>query len=200
MRSIHYTFLGLPLLLALSACSHIVYVETQAGEFRGSLDVRWVKPDKFLYIPNKDDPLRFITSKRTFQAEKMYTDGGSIPRLFWSVPGYSPWGYGPAYIIHDWLFEAHYCDLPDYRDISFQDSARLLAEGIKTLMEANVAPLDETTMWAIYEAVRSPIARDVWDKPNSCDRPPEALLAPDRAPPGELLFRIDMNDRKVRSR
>jgi hypothetical protein len=86
MRRIQYTVLGLAVLLALSACSHIVYVETQTGEFAGSLDVHWIKPDKFLYIPNKDDPLRFITSKRTFQAEKMYTDGGRFHGYFGAYP------------------------------------------------------------------------------------------------------------------
>ncbi len=30
-------------------------------------------------------------------------------RVFWSVKGFSPWVYGPAYILHDWLFNEHRC-------------------------------------------------------------------------------------------
>ena len=181
--------------ILFAGCSHITYEHTAKGSFEGSLDVRWIKPDRFIYIPSSDDPLRFTTSDRTvIKPARMYTDGGSIPRLFWGVPGYSPWGYAPAYIIHDWLFEAHHCALPDYKDVSFQDSARILAEGIKTLMENGVAPKDETTLWAIYEAVKTPIARSMWDKPGSCTLPVAASFSLDRTPPGELILRIDMKD------
>nr|WP_249779640.1 DUF1353 domain-containing protein [Bradyrhizobium sediminis] len=34
----------------------------------------------------------------------MYTDGGSIPRIAQIFNGLSPWGFGPAYIVHDWIF------------------------------------------------------------------------------------------------
>jgi hypothetical protein len=182
-------------LLALflcTACAQLAYDRTHFGEFKGSLDVRWIKPDKFIYIPSQEDPLRFITSeKRVIAPQKMYTDGGSIPRLFWGVPGYSPWGYAPAYIIHDWLFEAHHCDIPEYRDITFEGSANILAEGIKTLMITNTAPQDETTLWAIYEAVRSPIAKSVWDRSESCNPPSEVKAL--EQPPGELLFKIHID-------
>ena len=127
---------GLLTILHCIGCANVLYERTQVGKFEGSLDVRWIKPDRFIYIPDKDDPLRFSTSdKKRIEPGRMFTDGGSIPRLFWSVPGYSPWGYAPSYIIHDWLFEAHHCNISEYKDISFDDSARLLAEGIKTLME-----------------------------------------------------------------
>jgi Protein of unknown function (DUF1353) len=179
----------------LIGCSQYVYQHTSTGTFKGKLDVRWIEPDRFIYVPNTEDPMRFTTSQnKVIRPDKMYTDGGSIPRLFWSVPGYSPWGYAPAYIIHDWLFEAHHCELSEYKDVSFEDSARDLAEGIKTLMENGIAPRDETTLWAIYEAVLSPIAKAAWERPNACDRPKEVLFSPGRAAPGTLLFTIDMSD------
>lgn len=188
MLSILRVSLTLTLLLCAS-CAQITYERTDPGKFEGSLDVRWIKPDKFIYMPSKDDPLRFTTSDRkVIEPRKMYTDGGSIPRLFWSVPGYSPWGYAPAYIIHDWLFEAHRCDVPEYRDITFDRSAGILAEGIKTLMVTNTAPKDETTLWAIYEAVKTPVAKSLWDKAELCNPPIELMRAEE--PPGELLFKV----------
>lgn len=190
MLPIHRTVLTLLPLLLCTSCAQFTYERTESGKFEGSLDVRWIKPDKFIYIPSKEDPLRFTTpDRKVITPQKMYTDGGSIPRLFWSVPGYSPWGYAPAYIIHDWLFEAHHCNIPEYRDVTFDRSAGILAEGIKTLMVTNSAPKDETTLWAIYEAVKTPIAKSLWDKTESCN-PPIQLMGVGEEPPGELLFKV----------
>lgn len=177
------------LLAGASGCAQLVYRDTSTGIFQGTLDVRWIKPDRFIYMPDKDDPLRFTTADgRVLQPLAMYTDGGSIPRLFWSMPGYSPWGYAPAYIIHDWVFLAHHCRFDEYRDITFERSAQLLAEGIKTLMESGTAPREETILWSIYEAVRSPVARSLWDSAWSCDLPAARELA--LQPPGESILRI----------
>jgi hypothetical protein len=180
--------MGLLSLYLCASCAYLTYNRTDIGKFEGGIDVRWIEPNKFIYMPTQD-PLKFTTSdKKVIVPRRMYTDGGSIPRLFWGVPGYSPWGYAPAYIIHDWLFEAHHCDIPEYRDITFDKSASILAEAIKTMMVTNKAPRDETTLWAIYEAVKSPIAKSLWDKTDSCNPPKEMMKF--EKPPGELLFRI----------
>jgi hypothetical protein len=105
----------------------------------------------------------------------MYTDGGSIPRIFWSVPGYSPWGIGPAYIIHDWLFTAHHCSAAGYDLMHFEDSARVMGETIKTLMETHIVPKDETVFFNVVEAVKSPIAERIWKK-GECNLPPDAIV------------------------
>ena len=144
MRKVILILLVLP--LALTACvSHQSYDQTGTGRFEGVVEVRWLEPDRFLFVPNKDKPLRFIAADgvRVFEPQPMYTDGGSIPRIFWSIPGYSPWGLGPAYIIHDWLFDAHHCNLQGHEDITFKDSARLMGESIKTLMETERVPKDK---------------------------------------------------------
>jgi hypothetical protein len=72
----------------------------------------------------------------------MYTDGGSIPRFLWGVKGYSPWSYAPAYIVHDWLFEAHHCGYTPDNRYSFEDSVAVLAEGLKAVMEQNLEVRD----------------------------------------------------------
>jgi len=99
--------------MASTGCSQLIYEKAKPGKFSGTVDVRWIKPDRFIFVPNSADPMQFLTaSNRPIRPNIMYTDGGSVPRLFWNVPGYSPWGYAPAYIVHDWLFHAHHCAIP----------------------------------------------------------------------------------------
>lgn len=186
------SLLGVSLLTG--ACAHRTYGKTPTGTFEGVLDVRWIKPDRFVYVPSEKEPLTFTTAdRRKIVPRAMYTDGGSIPRLFWGVPGYSPWGYAPGYIVHDWLFVAHHCQDAEYKDVSFEQSAALLASAIKTLMVGGTAPRDDTTLWAIYRAVKSPIARKLWDD-GTCNIPPPPPPPPPGidtpAPVGELLMQI----------
>jgi hypothetical protein len=108
----------------------------------------------------------------------MYTDGGSIPRLLWSVPGFSPWGYGPAYIVHDWLFAAKHCADPAYAWVTFDDSARALGESIKTLMEQDIARKSPELLYLIVEAVKTPIAHDLWEH-GACMVPPAGAVQDD---------------------
>ena len=191
-------------LLLCTSCAQIAYQKTGKGEFVGDLDVRWNAPDCFIYIPSATNPLRFTASdKKVITPSKMYTDGGSVPRILWGIPGLSPWGYAPAYIVHDWLFEAHHQDNPEYRDITFDRSAEILAEGIKTLMESRPdVPRDETVMWAIHEAVRTPIAKSLWDKganrEKSCE-PSVKTFRLGEPPPGILLFKVRLEGSSVRS-
>ncbi len=110
----------------------------------------------------------------------MYTDGGSIPRLFWSANGLGPWDFAPGYIIHDWLFMQHFCKEGDWQDVDFPHSAGILAEAIKSQMEKAGQP-DATLMWAIHEAVSSSIARNRWDT-GECNPPPTEP----KPPPGAL--------------
>jgi hypothetical protein len=102
------------------------------------LIVQWVEPNQFLYLPDAETPLQYKASDgRLIVPKKMYTDAGSIPRLFWSSPGLGPWDFAPGYIINDWIFRIHQCQIEDWQQYSFDDSARILAEAIKTQMQAN---------------------------------------------------------------
>jgi hypothetical protein len=88
----------------------------------------------------------------------MYTDGGSVPRVFWNIPGLSPWSFGPAYVVHDYIFAVHRCgwDDPVVSQIKFEESAEILAEVGKFLIEAGLIKDDALSaiVWAVKPSMR----------------------------------------------
>jgi len=185
--------------LTLAGCNaHRAYENSKAGQFDGVVEIRWLKPDRFLFVPYPPNPLRFTTGDgQVLEPKPMYTDGGSIPRFFWSVPGYSPWGIGPAYIIHDWVFMAHHCGMAGYEQVHFEDSARILGESTKTLMESHIVPKDETVFFNVVAAVKSPIAKRIWQK-GECDLPSDAIAYGMAGTAREALLKeADMMDQKA---
>ncbi|MCE6977272.1 DUF1353 domain-containing protein [Pseudomonas frederiksbergensis] len=180
------------LVFTLEACAPMSYRKTDEGRFNGALDVRWIKNDYFLFVPSKDDPFRFTRANgEVIRPGPMYTDGGSIPRFLWGVNGYSPWGYAPAYIIHDWLFVAHECGYSGYKDYSFKNTHIVLAEGLKAVMEASPEIRSYFVFESVVAAVSSPIAKRLWDQ-GECNAPVAFDLqsVPEKTPPGELLMTI----------
>jgi hypothetical protein len=96
--------LGLLFATTLAGCaSWITYGD---GVLKGHVIIAWTSEDEFIYRPDRSKLFSFHPSflNTAIVPDTMYTDGGSIPRIFWSIPGLSPWGLGPAYIIHDWPF------------------------------------------------------------------------------------------------
>ena len=156
-----------------------LYRSIKVGEFTGTPAVRWngfnVETGRptFVYVPEQPTAFSFRTaSGRTITPGTMNTDGGSIPSILHPLKGFSPWGYGPGYIIHDWLFVAHKCGFPPDNDVSFERSAMVLAEAMKTLMDRGFVNYDgvvqkfpkaEDTLYLVYQAVRSKIARKLWN-------------------------------------
>ena len=170
-------FFSVLMLLCATGCASTLYSRTPVGDFTGKLTVEWVAPNEFIYRPDAQNPLRFKPKDGPeIRPELMYTDGGSIPRLFWSAPGFGPWDFGPAYIIHDWLFEQHHCHVGDWSAYSVQRAAELLASGMKTQMEKGGSPEPEL-IYAVYEAVRSPVAQNAWDR-GKCNVPPGTTKSP----------------------
>lgn len=140
------------------------YRATPAGKFLNvdKLFLRWAKPDWFEYIPDPQSPLSFVRSTgETITPGRMFTDGGSIPRWFWSNKNLSPWVYVPAYLIHDWEFDRH---RQKASTKSFDAVRDTLAEGLKTLMEEGLAPRDEKTFRSIYAGVSSFVAMKLWER------------------------------------
>jgi hypothetical protein len=182
--------LGVALCLSLSGCSQLFYQRLPTGQFTGRLIIQWIEPNQFVYLPDPDKPLRYkISETRSLEPQKMFTDGGSIPRLFWSAPGLGPWDFAPAYIIHDWLFEQHHCQKGNWQEYSFDDSAQILAEAIKTQMTASKGyPPEPDLVWAIYQAVRTPIAKNLWE--HGLCKPAAAALPPGSPTPNVVTIGV----------
>jgi len=167
----------------LAGCAQVFYEKTPSGKFAGRLDVEWIAPNLFVYRPDPTQPLTFTASDGTLiQPQLMYTDGGSIPRLFWSVPHLGPWDFAPGFVVHDWLFLQHRCRSGHWQDVSFERSADLLAQALKTQMVQSQQP-DPVVLWAIHEAVKTPVAKASWDS-SDCRNPPGRALPTPAAAPG----------------
>jgi hypothetical protein len=163
---------------SLASCATwISYEDIGIGDLRGRCLVEWYKEDYFVYRKDRNNPLSFRPSfmATPIVPDEMYTDGGSIPRVFWSIPGLSPWGLGPAYVIHDWLFEMHRCHRPvppEVAQITFEQSALILAEVGRALIDHGL--VRDNLLEEIVWAVRTRYARDLWDQPGdttSCQAP-----------------------------
>jgi hypothetical protein len=162
-------FLVPVLLVAATLSGCVGWINYGDGVLKGRVLVQWASEDKFIYLKSSN-PLSFKPSflNTPILPETMYTDGGSIPRIFWSIPGLSPWGLGPAYIIHDWLFEVHRCQRPapsEVRAITFEQSAQVLAEVGKSLVEAGL--IENNKLDEIVWAIQTKYARNIWDSPPS---------------------------------
>jgi len=86
----------------------------------------------------------------------MVTDAGTIPQILWTLPGFSPWEFGPAYIIHDWEFRSRACHKLKK---SFFDVNQTLMEGIKTLMESGHCEKNLTAFRLISYSLHTAIAK-----------------------------------------
>jgi hypothetical protein len=204
----------LGLLLALGGCASVDYASLRPGSFTGRVFVMWVGEGgssgdgNFLFVPDPDHPLIFRRKDSAspgayIQPGMMYTDGGSIPRIAQVFKGLSPWGYAPAYMIHDWLFVARHCivDKKDdgrFKDVSnvdFPNSVEILGEAIKALIASNQVKKDDVAASAITTAVGSFVAKNQWDAHGQCEDPiitirPEDLAQVNAALPGVSQARL----------
>ena len=183
---------GLMYLVAmlLASCGHIDYEKAPAGEFAGQLLILWVGENDsgsgdglFVYVPVPGDELTFTRNKadasvRTITPQVMYTDGGSVPRAAQVFRGFQPWGYAPAYMVHDWIFVARKCisdgmATPAEQEIEnmrFIESAEVLAEAIKTLIAEKRVSENDIAPQMISSAVAGPISRNLWRQKGACQK------------------------------
>lgn len=148
------------------------YDKLPTGRFKGQIHVQWEGMDTFTFHTSEDKPFSYTTADgRKIQPKTMVTDGGSIPKLFQVFKKFSSWGYAPAFIIHDWLFVAQ--EIKDETDLdwTFEQSALVMAEAMKTLMEEGIEnnkgkinKLDKSkdVLYLMYLAVSSFIAKKSW--------------------------------------
>ena len=127
-----------------------------------TLQLRWVSEGWFEYLPDEAAPFAFHRSNgEVVTPGHMYTDGGSIPRIFWLKKGLFPWDYGPAYLVHDWEFDLHH----DSRtDKSFEEVRDTMMEAVRTLMDGPLAQKREWVFGRIYDGINSGVARKIWDR------------------------------------
>ncbi|MGR9207492.1 hypothetical protein ACU8OG_26660 (plasmid) [Rhizobium leguminosarum] len=197
--------ISIALVLFATSCTSIDYSRLSPGEFTGTLFVMWVGEGgssgdgRFVFVPDPNKPLTFARpanspAPKVITPGIMYTDGGSIPKIAQVFNGLSPWGYAPAYMIHDWLFVARQCLTDGSTDpqfqwvanISFHQSAEILGEAIKALVRSKQVRKEDVAASAITLAVTTPIARKSWDAKGACKLPhldAADLLAVDRAVP-----------------
>ncbi|MBM9593436.1 DUF1353 domain-containing protein [Roseitranquillus sediminis] len=148
------------------------YEETQTGTFLNAENIRlrWVSPDFFEYLPVGESEFGFVRANgETITPGRMYTDGGSIPRAFRNIEGFSPWNFAPAFLVHDWEFDVHHCRISDK---SFSEVSVTMMEGIKTLMEQGVSKRSQSTFYSIQLAILSPFGEAAWNRnPEVCPLP-----------------------------
>lgn len=133
-----------------------------AGEFGGRFTLEWLSPRDYAYTPVPGDEFYFKrASGEIIKPTAMHTDGGTIPRLVWSLPNLSPWDYLPAYIIHDYEYVMHHEGDTKH---SFEEVNLTLAEAVYTLMATKVVPMNRFSIWLIYQAVSSVVGRQIWEK------------------------------------
>lgn len=176
--------------------NRITFENTEAGTLEGETVVVWVGDDKFVYVPST--PLKFTLPDKikglgpgtVLLTEMIYTDGGSIPQVLHGFDGFSPWAFGPAYVIHDWLFAARQnlnaeasmstemrarfnslkSDTQHQQDayaqaaqIPFEATPYILASVMKTLINRGVVKRNDEAFALIGAAVGSRIARRLWN-------------------------------------
>jgi hypothetical protein len=68
--------------LSLTGCASIHDYQTKTGELEGKLLVEWIEPDKFIFRPDKDNPLTFTRHNKEKITPGLCTQTGVIPRPF----------------------------------------------------------------------------------------------------------------------
>lgn len=180
--------------LSLAGCATTTRPQA-SGTLSGKFTLIATGETRIIFVPDKRDPLTFVTSDgRKIQPKRVYTDGGTIPPVFWLVPGLSPWEYAPAYVIHDWLFRQHHCRYDGYREVSFDDSARILDDVMNTLQERGLVPPHPEARVLVGRGARSPIARFVW-KFGRCTR--QDFGTARTASSGIATLRLDFSSRRA---
>jgi hypothetical protein len=137
-----------------------------------NIRLRWVKPNWFEFIPRSSNPFRFVrASGQVIEPRRMFTDGGSIPRLLRWGSELDPWGFAPAFLLHDYAFDLHHCERSD---ASFEDVRDMMMEAVRTLMSTGICPTSSIVFGMIYLGIDSIIARRLWNaRPTSCPLPPD---------------------------
>jgi hypothetical protein len=162
--------------LLLSACAPVSYPTTPVGRFEGVITLRWLEANLFLYLPDPERPFRFIRANgEVIEPGPMLTDGGSIPAAAWWLRNFTPWTYGPAYLVHDWMFRGRACGYFPEGRYSFEDTREVMAEAMRTQMELDADAFSRVAFHIITGCACGPLARVVYEH-NVCTPIPDGAL------------------------
>jgi len=149
--------------------------EYAIGSFEGleSIRLRWVRPNWFEFIPKRANPFRFTRANgEQIEPRHMFTDGGSIPRLFRWSNDLDPWGFAPAFLLHDYEFDLHHCGIGQK---SFEDVRDMMMEAVRTLMNMGLCPSSSVVFGMLSLGIDSIVARRLWNaQPPTCPLPPDS--------------------------
>lgn len=86
----------------------------------------------WMYTPDLEAPLTYTAQdgRRFVMREAFETDGASVPRFLWSIPGMDPLDWPKAALLHDFCFE---CRKSGVLAAGFFESNELLAEALRSL-------------------------------------------------------------------
>lgn len=199
------TILGMVAALGVAGCAEVDFEGTEPGRFEGAVSVYWVEQNtagsgsggRFVYVPVPGFELKFIRPKGevpgVIAPGMMYTDGGSIPRVAQIFKGFSPWSYGPVYIVHDWLFAARRCaEDPDAtpeqlktKDMKFQETVDIFVETLNTLQRDRRIVSQDFSQETVASVIAGPISRNLWARTDACEE--NALSERDQAIVDKIL-------------
>lgn len=182
-------FILISLLLTVLGCAPFPYDRAPKGTLTGGVLVYWVGQNstnfgdgRFIYVPSPGRELTFSyvstfdQKRRVLRPEAIYTDGGSIPRQLQIFKGFAPWAYAPAYVLHDWAFVAKRCmtdnQVTEARkpvgDMSFDQSAELLAAVLQTMVAQGIVKEDKLTGSLLTHGVSTAFSRPLWEASGKC--------------------------------
>jgi hypothetical protein len=179
----------LTICLFAAGCGPSRYVEAAADStLEGELLVMWLddggeaenREGRFVYVPSPANPLRLERQDEAYpviEPTRMQTDGGSIPEVAQVFRGFAPWSYAPAYVMHDYLFQARACaregksevaPLKGIENMKFETSGDILVETIKALKAQGRVSDDDLAPFAISSAVNGAVSRSKWEGGRAC--------------------------------
>ena len=179
-----------PLLVLLSGCVTVFAPpeKISGGGLDGKTLLEWDDGYRFVFRPKQGQalvytfPVSHPLAKRlgSITPRSMYTDGGSIPRIFWSVDGLSPWEYGPAFVIHDWIFNRHYC-APNELGLTMGEANAILYDALnivdaKRKKDNSRGPADPARTRALIQTAVDAFSKTVWDGGKCPGEPPSEFV------------------------
>lgn len=190
--------------LALVSCGRVDPAQVSRGTFSGNVHLVWIRGGEndplgdgvFAYLPTDYDRLVFERGDSPWRSEgseviipeAFYTDGGSVPRAFQGLNGFNAWAYGPAYVIHDWIFVARKClndeditpelvtdEMRKVSNMKFVESAYVMAETITSLAGAG-RPDNADNANLIASVTAGPRTKSLWHQKGACEK---SLVSPE---------------------